>query len=77
MDLQELRSSRSTGTETLHWIREAFLVERQEAEQRARHSRHARQVRLTDVNVYYDPFTRSWRAWYTDPQMKPVFVGDV
>ena len=75
MNLNELRAGPSA--ETLHLIRDIFAEERHAAEERARRSRHARQARLTDINVYYDPLERSWKAWYTNPQMESVFVGQV
>lgn len=63
--------------QTLHYVRQAFITERLAAEARVRRSAHARQARLTDLNVYYDPFVRTWKAWYTNPQMEPVFVDAV
>jgi Cytochrome b5-like Heme/Steroid binding domain/F-box domain len=30
-------------------------------------------LRLTDVNVFYNPFLQSWQAWYTNPNMETVF----
>ena len=77
MDLQELRINSAIGTEAPHWIRESFLTERKEAEERVRRSQHVREERLTDINVYFDPFSRIWKAWYTNPQMESIFVGDI
>jgi len=75
MDLNELRAGPSN--ETLHRVRGMFTEERLAAEGRARRSWHAQQPRLTDINVYYDPLERSWKAWYTNPRMEPVFVGQL
>uniref|UniRef100_A0A7S3L716 Cytochrome b5 heme-binding domain-containing protein n=1 Tax=Amphora coffeiformis TaxID=265554 RepID=A0A7S3L716_9STRA len=75
LDLNELRAGPSA--ETLRLIRGMFAEERLAAEGRARRSRHGQHPRLTDINVYYDPLERSWKAWYTNPQMEPVFIGQV
>lgn len=61
--------------QTLFHVRSEFLQERHDAQRRVRLRRHA--PRLTDVNVYYDPFRSTWKAWYTNEHMEAVFLDDV
>ena len=32
---------------------------------------------LSHVNVYYDPFQRKWKGWYTDKQFETVYVDGI
>lgn len=32
---------------------------------------------LSDVNAFYDPFQRQWKAWYTSAQFETIFVSDI
>jgi hypothetical protein len=65
----------STGN--IDRIRTAFAHQRLQARRAASQSRHARTPRLTDLNIYYDPFCASWKAWYTDEHMQTIYVDDL
>jgi hypothetical protein len=32
---------------------------------------------LSHVNVFYDPFDRQWKAWYTDSSFQTVFLDQI
>jgi hypothetical protein len=74
MDTQ-VTATVSTGN--LERIRTDFARQRLQARRAASQSRHSRVPRLTDLNIYYDPFARTWKAWYTDEHMQTIYVDDL
>ena len=62
------------GGGTLYEIRRRYLEEREQI--RARNtSIYANDPDvLGQVNTYFDPFTMEWRIWYTDTDLRTIFL---
>ncbi len=65
----------SNGGGTLHHMRTRFIEEKEQV--------RARNMRIFsgdptilghEINPYFDPFTREWRIWYTDTDLRTIFL---
>lgn len=70
-------SSACVGGGTLQNIRSAFFQEENTFRQIA-NRRFAAQSAFGDCNIFYDPFCRQWKAWYSDSEtFQPVFIHNL
>jgi len=71
------KSSACVGGGTLQNIRSAFLQEEDTFRQIA-NRRFAAQSAFGDCNIFYDPFCRQWKAWYSDSEtFHPVYIHNL
>lgn len=69
------RQARSSGAGTLLRIRKKYEAERERVRRTStRKYARDRTVLGHEVNPYYDPFTREWRIWYTDTDLRTVYL---
>jgi hypothetical protein len=67
--------ARMNRTSTLLRVRREFLAERERIRASATHRFSTNPAILGhEVNPYYDPFTSQWRLWYTDTELRTVYV---
>ena len=60
---------------TLHQIRTRFVEEREQVRRRnMRKYSNDPTILGHEVNSYFDPFTREWRIWYTDTDLRTVYL---
>mmetsp|Transcript_20022 Transcript_20022/g.49825 ORF Transcript_20022/g.49825 Transcript_20022/m.49825 type:complete len:482 (+) Transcript_20022:245-1690(+) len=65
----------SNGGGTLHQMRARFIEEREEVRNRNTRIYSGDPTILGhEVNTYFDPFTRQWRIWYTDTDLRTIFL---
>ena len=65
----------SNGGGTLHQMRARFIEEREQVRNRNRRLYSGDPTILGhEVNTYFDPFTRQWRIWYTDTDLRTIFL---
>jgi len=63
------------GGGTLHRMRTRFVEEREQVRRRnMRKYSNDPTILGHEVNPYFDPFTREWRIWYTDTDLRTVYL---
>lgn len=63
------------GGGTLNQMRTRFLEEREQIRSRNIRKYSGDPTILGhEVNTYFDPFTREWRIWYTDTDLRTIFL---
>lgn len=69
------RQTRTGGAGTLQRIRKQFAADRQRVLRKSMR-KYARDSTVLgrEVNPYYDPFTQEWRIWYTDTDLRTVYL---
>mmetsp|Transcript_23066 Transcript_23066/g.40571 ORF Transcript_23066/g.40571 Transcript_23066/m.40571 type:complete len:467 (-) Transcript_23066:342-1742(-) len=73
--LQGRRQSRSNHSGTLHRIHCQFERQKEQVRNRvAKKFANDPTVLGHQVNVYYCPFTKKWRVWYTDTDLRTVYL---
>lgn len=65
----------TNGGGTLYHLRARFLEEREKVRNRnmKKYSKDST-VLGHEVNIYFDPFTRHWRIWYTDTDLRTIYL---
>jgi len=65
----------SNGGGTLHQMRTRFIEEREQVRIRNMRKYSTDPTILgLEVNTYFDPFTREWRVWYTDTDLRTIYL---
>ena len=71
------RSTESRRGGTLEAVRKGFLKQEQVKMQQAEFKYASNQDVLSHVNVYYDPFLREWKGWYTNSLFETVYIDKI
>ena len=65
----------SNGGGTLHHMRARFIEEKEQVRTRNMRIYSGDPTILgQEINPYFDPFTREWRIWYTDTDLRTIFL---
>lgn len=65
----------SNGGGTLHHMRARFIEEKEQVRNRNMRIYSGDPTILgQEINPYFDPFTREWRIWYTDTDLRTIFL---
>jgi len=60
---------------TLHQMRTRFIEEKEQVRNRNMKTYSNDPTILgREVNTYFDPFTREWRIWYTDTDLRTIYL---
>lgn len=71
------RSTEPRRGGTLQAVRQGFLKQEQAKMQQVALKFASNQDVLSHVNVYYDPFLREWKGWYTNSLFETVYVDKI
>ena len=64
-------------TRTLQIIQNQYLKEEQEKINQVTTRFSSNPDVLSHVNVYYDPFHRKWKGWYTNTRFETVYIDEI
>eukprot|EP00536_Pseudo-nitzschia_multiseries_P012781 jgi/Psemu1/326963/estExt_fgenesh1_pg.C_5080001 len=70
-----MNNTNNNGGGTLHQMRTRFLEERERVRIRNR-KKYSNDSSILghEVNTYFDPFTHCWRIWYTDTDLRTIYL---
>jgi len=68
------RGKSSINGGTLQLVRDKFLHEERSQWKIVQRRFENKGAIVGDCNVFYDPIVRKWKAWYTDMELKSVFL---